>query len=78
MATDPVTVPRPRKVPESLRKTTVREWGWGRVGGGAGVMLPPAGASWKRPHLTARVEMTSDPQGAVSMGRKLRPSHLVR
>lgn len=29
MATDPVTVPRPRKVPESLRKTTVREWGWG-------------------------------------------------
>ena len=30
------------------------------------------------PHLTAMLEMTSVPQTAVSMGRKLLPSHLVR
>lgn len=66
MATDPVTVPRPRKVPESLMKTRVQCWTvCVDVEGNAGA------------HLTARVEMTSAPQGAVSMGRKVLPSHLV-
>lgn len=34
-------------------------------------------APWWLAHLTARAETTSVPQGAVSMGRKLFPSHLV-
>lgn len=67
MATEPVTVPSPRKVPESLRgKESER-----------GLVQPPH-AHPAPAYLMERQEITSVPQGRVSSGRKLFPSHLVR
>lgn len=68
MATDPVTVPSPRKVPESLQE---KDSQWDLCSPQSQTCLAPG-------YLIERQEMTSLPQGRVSSGRKLFPSHLVR
>lgn len=89
MATEPVTIPRPRKVPDSLQPTgkylasqqplqgspasTIAKDGSQR-----GLPNPRPNQAIAVSHLTLRQEMTSWPQGLVRRGKKEVPSQAVR